>query len=79
MPEMILPEGITSGIATAGCDDADARASFILMASLSAVPSMAGVEEVHDVRIGGASSGPGSRVAEAGVELEHHGASAGSS
>ena len=69
--------GVFAGVAAAGCDDAGAGSGTHLDAEESGVAVDGGVEEVEDVGLHAQEDGLGFGVAEAGVELEDHGAARG--
>jgi len=69
-----LARGVFAGIATAGGDDADAGSGVHPDVEVARCAVDGGVEEVEDVGLHAQQDGLGLGVAEAGVELEHHGA-----
>ena len=69
--------GVFAGVAAAGSDDADAGAGAHSDGELVGGAVDGGVEEVDDVGFEAEEDGFGLGVAEAGVELEDHGAARG--
>ena len=69
--------GVFAGVAAAGGDDADAGSGAHLDGELVGGAVDGGVEEVDDVGLEAEEDGLGLGVAEAGVELEDHGAARG--